>query len=99
MALLIFVVMIRSWAALGFTTFVPFYYVDVLHADPRLVGSLLFVFLGAGAVGAVVAGPSPIASGAPVHAVGAPGRDPFGLLFLQSSGPMAFVGLGSSAPC
>ncbi|PYM31647.1 MAG: hypothetical protein DME15_16890 [Candidatus Rokuibacteriota bacterium] len=50
MALLIFLVAIRAWAQLGFTTFVPFYYVDYLKADPRLVGPLLFVFLGAGAV-------------------------------------------------
>ena len=35
----------------GFTTFVPFYYVDTLKADPRIVGLLLFVFLGAGALG------------------------------------------------
>src|SRR5437773_3651888 len=57
MGLLILVVTIRSWASLGFTTFVPFYYIDVLGADPRLVGPLLFVFLGAGALGTVVAGP------------------------------------------
>src|SRR5207247_3250382 len=57
MALLIFLVAIRSWAQLGFTTFVPFYYVDYLKADPRLVGPLLFVFLGAGALGTVLAGP------------------------------------------
>jgi FSR family fosmidomycin resistance protein-like MFS transporter len=95
MALLIFVVMIRSWAALGFTTFVPFYYVDVLHADPRLVGSLLFVFLGAGAVGAVVAGPLADRIGArPFMQWVLLAAIPFGLLFLQSSGPMAFVALG-----
>src|SRR6266850_161461 len=57
MALLVLVVMIRAWATLGFTTFVPFYYVDYLNADPRIVGPLLFVFLGAGALGTVLAGP------------------------------------------
>lgn len=57
MTLLIVVVMLRSWAHLGFTTFVPFFYVDYLHADPRLVGPLLFVFLGAGAAGTLVGGP------------------------------------------
>src|SRR5207247_715126 len=57
MTLLIFLVAIRSWAQLGFTTFVPFYYVDYLKADPRLVGPLLFVFLCAGALGPVLAGP------------------------------------------
>ncbi|PYM39194.1 MAG: MFS transporter, partial [Candidatus Rokuibacteriota bacterium] len=57
MAILIVVVMLRSWTQLGFTTFVPFYYVDHLKADPRIVGPLLFVFLGAGALGTIAAGP------------------------------------------
>jgi FSR family fosmidomycin resistance protein-like MFS transporter len=57
MALLVGVAALRSWTTLGFVTFVPFYYVDYLKADPGLVGVLLFVFLGAGALGTVVAGP------------------------------------------
>ena len=57
MALLIGVVAIRSWASIGFLTFVPLYYVDYLKIDPRLVGPLLFVFLGAGALATVLAGP------------------------------------------
>jgi FSR family fosmidomycin resistance protein-like MFS transporter len=57
MGLLIAVVAIRSWTQAGFTTFVPFYYLEVLGGDPRLVGSLLAVFLGAGVVGTLVAGP------------------------------------------
>ncbi len=57
MTLLIVMVAIRSWTQLGFTTFIPFYYIDVLHGDPRLVGTMLAVFLGAGAVGTLVAGP------------------------------------------
>jgi FSR family fosmidomycin resistance protein-like MFS transporter len=57
MALLILVVAIRSWTQLGFTTFMPFYWKDVLHGDPRLVGTLLAVFLGAGAIGTLAAGP------------------------------------------
>ena len=56
MSLLILVVAIRSWTQLGFTTFMPFYWKDVLHGDPRLVGTLLAVFLGAGAVGTLAAG-------------------------------------------
>ncbi len=55
--LLMLVVMIRSWTQLGFVTFLPFYYTDYLKAPPRLVGPLLFVFLGAGALGTVIAGP------------------------------------------
>jgi len=57
MSLLILVVAIRSWTQLGFTTFLPFYWKEVLHGDPRLVGTLLAVFLGAGVVGTLVAGP------------------------------------------
>jgi FSR family fosmidomycin resistance protein-like MFS transporter len=57
MGLLILVVAIRSWTQLGFTTFMPFYWKDVLHGDPRLVGTLLAVFLGAGAIGTLAAGP------------------------------------------
>jgi FSR family fosmidomycin resistance protein-like MFS transporter len=57
MALLIGVVTVRSWAQLGLVTFVPFLYVDALGKDPRLVGPLLFLFLGAGAVGTLTGGP------------------------------------------
>ncbi len=57
MSLLILVVAIRSWTQLGFTTFMPFYWKDVLHGDPRLVGTLLAVFLGAGVIGTLAAGP------------------------------------------
>src|SRR5262245_62135788 len=57
MALLIAVVTVRSWTQLGLVTYVPFLYVDVLGKDPRLVGPLLFLFLGAGAVGTLTGGP------------------------------------------
>jgi FSR family fosmidomycin resistance protein-like MFS transporter len=57
MSLLVLVVAIRSWTQLGFTTYMPFYYLEVLKGDPRMVGTLLAVFLGAGAVGTLVAGP------------------------------------------
>src|SRR6266508_999054 len=57
MTLLILVVAIRSWTQLGFTTYMPFYYLEVLNGDPRMVGTLLAVFLGAGAAGTLVAGP------------------------------------------
>ena len=95
MALLILVVTIRSWTSLGFTTFVPFYYVDYLHADPRLVGPLLFVFLGAGAVATVIAGPladrwGPRAFMQWVFLAAIP----FGILFLKTGGVTAFVMLG-----
>ena len=38
---LIIVVAIRSWTQTGFTTLVPFYYIDVLKGDPKMVGTLL----------------------------------------------------------
>jgi FSR family fosmidomycin resistance protein-like MFS transporter len=92
MALLILTVMIRSWTSLGFTTFVPFYYVDYLKADPRLVGPLLFVFLGAGALGTVIAGPLADRWGArPFMTWVLVAAAPLGALFMLSRGIVAFV--------
>src|SRR5712692_10262921 len=57
MALLVATGSLRSWSSMGFATFVPFYFVDYLKVDPSMVGAVLFVFLGSGAVGTVLAGP------------------------------------------
>ena len=57
MSLLVLVIALRSWTQVGFTTYVPFYYIEVLHGDPTMVGTLLGVFLGAGVLGTLAAGP------------------------------------------
>ena len=57
MGLLVLVIALRSWTQVGFSTYVPFYYIEVLHGDPTMVGTLLGVFLGAGVLGTLAAGP------------------------------------------
>lgn len=95
MALLIVVVMLRSWTTLGFTTFVPFFYIDVLQQDPRIVGPLLFVFLGGGALGTVFAGPIADRCGPrPFIRWIFLASLPFGVLFLLTDGLLRFVMLG-----
>ncbi len=71
----------------------PFYWKDVLHGDPRLVGTLLAVFLGSGAIGTLAAGPVADRVGVRRSVVGvfllaAPLATAF--LFV-SSGPLVFV--------
>jgi FSR family fosmidomycin resistance protein-like MFS transporter len=96
MAILIVVVMLRSWTQLGFTTFVPFYYVDHLKADPRIVGPLLFVFLGAGALGTIAAGPVADRFGArPFMVWACLLAAPLSVGFLLARGALAFVMLGA----
>ena len=93
--LLMIVVMIRSWTQLGFVTFLPFYYTDYLKAPPRLVGPLLFVFLGAGALGTVVAGPLADRWGARRFTVWAIlASAPLGSAWLLLRGPVSWVVLG-----
>jgi FSR family fosmidomycin resistance protein-like MFS transporter len=95
MALLVLVVMLRAWTTVGFTTFVPFFYIDVLKQDPRLVGPLLFVFFGGGAVGTVFAGPLADRWGArPFIRWVFLAAVPFGVLFLLTEGITRFVMLG-----
>jgi MFS transporter, FSR family, fosmidomycin resistance protein len=95
MARLILVVMLRSWTTLGFMTFVPFFYIDVLKQDPRLVGPLLFVYLGSGALGSLAAGPIADRLGArPFVRWVFLAALPFGVLFMLTDGILRFVMLG-----
>jgi FSR family fosmidomycin resistance protein-like MFS transporter len=95
MALLVLVVMVRAWTQFGFMTYVPLYYLDVLKAEPRVVGALLFVFLGAGALGTVIAGPIADRWGTRAFIRWAfLLATPFAVLFLVSSGAVAFIALG-----
>jgi MFS transporter, FSR family, fosmidomycin resistance protein len=95
MAILVAVVAIRSMASTGFTTFIPFYYVDYLHADPKVVGPLLFVFLGAGAVATVIAGLFADRWGARAITRWAfAAAVPAGVLFMLTGGLAAVVMLG-----
>lgn len=96
MALLILVVTLRSWTQLGFTTYIPFFYIDLLGADPRVVGPLLFVFLGAGAVGTLVGGPLADRWGPRRYMTGVFFlATPLAVLFLFARGILAFILLGA----
>lgn len=96
MTLLILVVTLRSWTQLGLTTFVPFFYIDLLGADPRVVGSLLFVFLGAGAVGTLIGGPLADRWGPRRYMTGVFFlATPLAVLFLFARGILAFILLGA----
>jgi FSR family fosmidomycin resistance protein-like MFS transporter len=96
MALLIAVIAVRSWTQTGFTTYVPFYYLEVLHGDPRMVGTLLAIFLGAGAVGTVIAGPIADRVGVRRYVLSVfLLTAPIAVSFLFVRGALAFVVLGA----
>ena len=94
MSLLILVVAIRSWTQLGFTTFMPFYWKDVLHGDPAPGRHPARGVPGLGRASARSSrGRWPIASGcaAPWWASSSsPRRSRCGFL-LVSGGPLVFV--------
>lgn len=56
-SLIVLIVVLRSWTQLGLATYIPFLYESKLATDPGYVGTLLFLFLGAGTVGTVLGGP------------------------------------------
>lgn len=56
LVLLIVFVVLRSWISVGTASFIPLYYTGVRHFDPRYGGTLVSLFLGAGAIGTLFGG-------------------------------------------
>jgi MFS transporter, FSR family, fosmidomycin resistance protein len=56
MFLLVAVVVLRSAARLGIMTFVPLYFINILHNDPLITGKYLSAFLFSGVVGILAGG-------------------------------------------
>jgi MFS transporter, FSR family, fosmidomycin resistance protein len=56
-SLIVAIVVLRSWAQLGLSAFIPFLYRAELDRNPEFVATLLFLFLGAGTVGTLLGGP------------------------------------------
>ena len=96
MTILVIVVAMRAWTQTGFSTLVPFYYLDVLKGDPRMVGTLLAVFLGSGALGTLCAGPIADRFGIRKYAVGVfLVATPLAVAFLYARGVWIYVILGA----
>ncbi len=56
LVLLVVFVVLRSWVSVGTASFIPLYYTEIRHADPRYGGTLVSLFLGAGAIGTLFGG-------------------------------------------
>jgi FSR family fosmidomycin resistance protein-like MFS transporter len=56
LSMVIAAVVMRSWIQFGLITYVPFYYIDYLKADPLYAGQLLSVFLISGVAGTLGGG-------------------------------------------
>ena len=54
--LIILIVVLRTWTQLGLSTYIPFLYRAELDSNPEFVATLLFLFLGSGAVGTLLGG-------------------------------------------
>jgi MFS transporter, FSR family, fosmidomycin resistance protein len=55
--LIIAVVVMRSWTQIGLMTYIPFYYISHLKADPLFAGKLISTFLVCGAAGTLIGAP------------------------------------------
>lgn len=54
---LVAVVSLRSWAQIALSSYIPLFYRDSLGESPMVAGTVLLVYLGAGAAGTLVGGP------------------------------------------
>jgi MFS transporter, FSR family, fosmidomycin resistance protein len=54
--LLIVFVVLRSWVSVGTASFIPLYYTGIRHFEPWYGGTIVSLFLGAGAVGTLFGG-------------------------------------------
>jgi FSR family fosmidomycin resistance protein-like MFS transporter len=57
LALIISIVVMRSWTQMGLLTYIPFYYINYLKGDPLFAGKLIFVYLLCGAAGTLLGSP------------------------------------------
>lgn len=57
LVLLVLFVIMRSWVQVGLASFIPLFFTEVRHFDPRYGGTLASVFLGSGAIGTLLGGP------------------------------------------
>jgi len=57
LALIISIVVMRSWTQMGLLTYIPFYYINYLKGDPLFAGKLVFVYLLCGAAGTLLGSP------------------------------------------
>ena len=56
LVLLIAFVVLRSWVSVGTASFIPLFFTGIRHLDPWYGGTLVSLFLGAGAAGTLVGG-------------------------------------------
>lgn len=57
LAMIIAIVVMRSWTQMGLLSYIPFYYITHLKGDPLFAGKLVFIFLACGAVGTLAGAP------------------------------------------
>ena len=94
MALLVGLIMFRSWAHIGLLTFIPFYYINYMKGDPMMAGNLLFAFLAAGTAGTFLGGPLADRIGHKKITLFSLGLSvPLLVLFLLSSGVWSYIWL------